>query len=103
MLFIGLHIYLYSTPCAFFILALIPYAMLMLHAMIFTLLSMEVSAVSRGAVSSECPREVYVKLCWSDWTASLPPEWTIFHPLNARYIPLHDRHHDDDDDVLSSN
>ena len=66
--------------------------------MIFTLLSIEVPAVLRGAVSNECPREVYVKLGWSDWTANLPPEWSIFQPLNARYIPLHDRYQDDDDD-----
>ncbi len=97
MLFVCLHIYIYSTPYGFTRVALIPYGMLTLHAMIFTVLSMEVSAASKGAVSNECPREVYVKLGWSDWSASLPPEWTIFHPLNARYIPLHDRNLEDEE------
>ena len=106
MLYMCLHIYIYSTPYGFFRLALIPYALLIVHSMLFTLLSIEVSALSRGAVSSECPREVYVKLGWSDWTSSLPHEWTIFHPLNARYIPLHDRNHEDDSSdfmIMNSN
>ena len=83
-------------------LAFIPYILLMMHAMIFTLL-MEVSSIVRGAVSTEFPREVYMKLSWSDWTGNLPPEWTIFHPLNARYIPLHDRANADDDSVDGNN
>ena len=98
VLFMTLHIYVYSTPYGFARIALVPYCLLVTHAMIFTLLSIEVPAVLRGAVSNECPREVYVKLGWSDWTANLPPEWSIFQPLNARYIPLYDRYQDDDDD-----
>ncbi len=62
------------------------------------LLAIEVPAVARGAVSFECPREVYVKLNWNENPAALPGDWTIFLPLNARYIPLHDRIFDDDDD-----
>jgi len=68
------------------------------HASIFTLLALEVPAYSKGAVSLECPREVYVKLNWSEWSAGLPKDWTMFLPLNARYIPLHDRNRDNTSD-----
>jgi hypothetical protein len=68
--------------------------------MIFTVLALEVPASSRGAVSLDCPREVYSQLSWNEWTANLPNEWTIFMPLNSRYIPLHDRHIIDGNDDL---
>lgn len=68
----------------------------MVHNIIFTLLALEVPASSRGAISVECPREVYSQLSWSEWSANLPSEWTLFLPLNSRYIPLHDRNNDDD-------
>ena len=99
MVFVWFHLYIYSSPCGgFYKVALISYVMLIIHAMIFVLLSIEVSAFRRGAVSHhDNPREVYVKLTWSDWTSNLPPEWTIFHPLNARYIPLPDRLYGDDE------
>jgi len=63
----------------------------MVHAMLFCLLAYEVPALRRGAMSLECPREVYNQVGWSEWTASLPQEWTLFLPLNSRYIPMHDR------------
>jgi len=69
----------------------------MCHNMIFTILALEVPASARGSMSLECPREVYNLVSWSEWTASLPGEWTIFLPLNSRYIPLHDRHQEDED------
>lgn len=61
------------------------------------LLAIEVPAVTRGVVSFECPREVHVKLSWNENPGTLPNDWTIFLPLNARYIPLHDLNFDDDD------
>ena len=98
----------------------------MVHNILFTLLALEVNASIRGAVSVECPREVYAQLSWSEWSgenclfpsffltlsfspsllisksifviiANLPSEWTLFLPLNSRYIPHHDRNQDDDD------
>jgi hypothetical protein len=42
-------------------------------------------------MSIDCPREVYNLVSWSEWTAALPQEWTLFLPLNSRYIPMHDR------------
>jgi len=97
LLFVGYHIYFYSVPYGFFDVAMIPFDLLMCHNMIFTILALEVPASARGSMSLECPREVYNLVSWSEWTASLPGEWTIFLPLNSRYIPLHDRHQEDED------
>eukprot|EP01083_Nonionella_stella_P143863 447987_1 len=69
---------------------------LMVHNMLFSLVALEIPAVSKGAISIECPGEVYSQLSWSDWSSNLPSEWTMFLPLNSRYIPLHDRKQDDD-------
>ncbi len=63
----------------------------MVHAMLYTVLALEVSAFSRGAVSFEFPREVYAKLSWPTWGSSIPNDWSLFMPLNSRYIPIHDR------------
>merc|ERR1719476_1060451 len=89
--FIAYHVYLFSVPYGFFGIALIPWFLLMVHAMLFTILKFEVSAISRGAVSQECPREVYNRVSWPQFIAALPQEWTIFLPLNSRYIPIHDQ------------
>ena len=97
------HIYFYSIPYGYFNIALIPLFFFMLQAMLYTILALELPAASRGVVNMECPREVYNRLSWPEWTGSLPIEWTLFLPLNSRYIPLHDRVIDtervsDDDD-----
>ena len=63
----------------------------MMHSMIFTVISLEIPASSRGAVSLESPREVYSKLSWPEWSAGIPQDWTLFLPLNSRYVPIHDR------------
>jgi len=63
----------------------------MIHSMIFTVISLELPAWSRGAVSMDSPREVYSKLSWPEWSAGIPQDWTLFLPLNSRYIPIHDR------------
>ena len=89
--FLAYHFYLYSIPYGFFDVALIPWICLMLHSMIYTVIALEVPASSRGAVSIESPREVYTKLSWPEWTAGIPADWTLFMPLNSRYIPIHDR------------
>jgi hypothetical protein len=89
--FLGFHFYFYTVPYGYFDCALIPLFFLMVHAMIYSLLAFEIPAARRGAVSLECPREVYSRVSWPEWTASLPQEWTLFLPLNSRYVPLHDR------------
>ncbi|KAL7493466.1 hypothetical protein ACHAWT_002462 [Skeletonema menzelii] len=88
--FLGYHLYFYSVPYGFFDVALIPLFMFLVHAMLYTILAFEVCAAS-GVISVETPREVYNKLSWPEWSANLPSEWTMFLPLNARHIPLHDR------------
>jgi len=89
--FLCFHFYVYSVPYGFFDCAFIPFFFMMLHAMLYSLLAFEIPAARRGATSLECPREVYSRISWPEWTASLPQEWTLFLPLNSRYIPLHDR------------
>ena len=58
--------------------------------MLYTILAFEVSSAASSVISVETPREVYNKLSWPEWTAQLPSEWTMFLPLNARHIPVHD-------------
>lgn len=89
--FLAYHFYLYSVPYGFFDVAIIPWTLVMMHSMIFTVISLEIPASSRGAVSLESPREVYSKLSWPEWSAGIPQDWTLFLPLNSRYVPIHDR------------
>jgi hypothetical protein len=89
--FISYHCYVYSVPYGFFEVALIIWSLLMFHVMTYTVIALEIPAFGRGAVSSEFPREVYSKLSWPEWTSSIPSDWTVFLPLNSRYIPIHDR------------
>lgn len=64
---------------------------MLLHSMLYTVLALELPSSSRGVVSLEHPREVYSKLSWPEWTAGTPQDWTLFLPLNSRYIPIHDQ------------
>jgi hypothetical protein len=89
--FVIYHVYIYSVPYGFFDVALIPWSLLMLHTMLFTIIALELPSSARGAVSLESPREVYAKLSWPTWSSAIPEEWTLFFPLNSRYIPIHDR------------
>lgn len=101
--FLCYHIYFYSVPYGFFDVALIAWFLFMLHAMFFTVISLEVPGSARGVVSLEYPREVYSRLSWPAWSASLPNEWSLFLPLNSRYIPLHDRQLGDSDNSDANN
>ena len=64
--------------------------------MCFVVLAFEVPLTSNnggsgGIIGPDCPREVYNRLGWREWSAGIPGEWTLFLPLNSRYAPLHDR------------
>ncbi len=85
------HVYFYSVPYAFFDVALIPLFFFMVHAMLFTIIGLEVPKSALGVLSVACPREVFNKLSWQEPSAAIPQEWTIFLPLNSRLNPLHDR------------
>jgi len=92
------------VPYAYFGLAIFPLFCFDSHAMFYCVLALEIPAIKKGAVSLECPREVYNLLSWPDFESALPPDWTIFLPVNSRYAPLHDREveneeDNDDDDV----
>lgn len=88
---VAYHLYFYSVPYGFFDVALIPLFSFLMHSMLYTILAFEVPTAASGVISVDSPREVYNKLSWPVWSAQLPSEWTMFLPLNARHIPLHDR------------
>uniref|UniRef100_A0A7S4MZ70 Uncharacterized protein n=1 Tax=Odontella aurita TaxID=265563 RepID=A0A7S4MZ70_9STRA len=85
------HLYFHSVPYGYFDVALIPLFLFMVQTMAYTLLVLEVPASRRGVISAECPREVYNRLSWPEWSAGWPHEWTVFLPLNSRNAPLYDR------------
>ncbi|KAL3766668.1 hypothetical protein ACHAWU_003424 [Discostella pseudostelligera] len=94
MYFFCYHVYFYSVPYGFFDIGLVPLFFFGVHAMLFTILGLEVPNSARGVLSVSCPREVYNRLSWQEPSAAIPQEWTIFLPLNSRLIPLHDRSRD---------
>ena len=92
------HVYFYSVPYGYFGLALLPLMCFVFHAMFWCVIVLEVPALRKGAVSIECPREVFNALSWPQFTAALPPDWSVFLPINNRYTPLQDRDDDDESD-----
>jgi len=93
--FASYHVYFYSIPYGYFDVALYPLFFFMLHAMLYTVLAFEVPAAGRGTISMECPREVYTRVAWGEWNATMPAEWTLFLPINSRSLPLYDVEIDD--------
>ena len=89
--FVLYHIYFYSIPYGWFDVALIPWFLFLVQAMGYTIIALEIPAAARGAISAECPREVYNKLAWAEWSSAIPPEFTLFLPLNSRHTSLYDR------------
>lgn len=89
--FVCYHAYFYSVPYGFFGVALIPLFFFIIHAMLYTIIGLEVPKSARGVLSVACPREVFNRLSWQAPSAAIPQEWTIFLPLNSRLNPLHDR------------
>ena len=89
--FVLYHFYFLSIPCGWFDVALIPWFLFLIQAMAYTIIALEIPAAARGAMSAECPREVYNKLAWAEWSSAVPQEFTLFLPLNSRHTPLYDR------------
>ena len=88
--FVGYHIYFYSVGYGYFGMMLGPLFCFSCHAMFYCVMVLEVPALNKGSVSLECPREVFTRMSWPAFTSSLPHDWTIFMPLNSRYIPIND-------------
>jgi len=90
--FVFLSIYIKSRPFGFFQPAVMVWHFSIVHAMIYCILAFEGPAFLRGKVSLEHPREIYSKIQPSDQnTYGLSSEWSLFYPLNARYVPIEDR------------
>lgn len=89
--FLFFHFYLYGFTYGFFEPALLLTSVLTLHAMVFCLVHMEVPASTRLEVSYDTPRALFSTLPWNAWSASLPPSWTLFLPLNERAQTIYEQ------------
>lgn len=82
--FVLFHCYFYYYAYGFLALAAAAHWVLLLHAMLYTLIKLEVPALARGEVSFEHPRACHVSLPWPVFGAALPPSWSLFVPPNTR-------------------
>ena len=89
--FVLYHVYFLSTPYPWSDVALVPWFLFLVQAMAYSIIALEVPAAARGAMSVECPREVYNRLAWAEWSATMPQIYSLFLPLNSRHTPLYDR------------
>ena len=83
------HIYLYSFPMGFHMLALSCLMTSMGYLMIFCLRNYEKAAYNRGVVSIEQPRAFSNIISWPTWNHSISPDVTLFMPLQARSTPVY--------------
>ena len=89
--FVLYHVYFLSMPYPWLEVALVPWFLFLVQAMAYSIIALEVPAAARGAMSIECPREVYNRLAWAEWSATVPQIYSLFLPLNSRHTPLYDR------------
>lgn len=90
--FLCFNIYINSTPFGFFHLATMAWHFFIVHAMSFCILAFEVPAFLRGRVSIDHPRELHSRIEQNDWNIhDFSSEWSLFFPLNSRYVPIEDR------------
>jgi hypothetical protein len=85
LLFLFFHFYFHSFAYGYFFGVLGIVAILMFANMLYCVHKLEVPALTRGSVSFEHPRELFVELGWPTWSAALPPSFTLFHPLNGEW------------------
>jgi hypothetical protein len=98
LLFLFFHFYFHSFAYGYFFGVLGVVAILMFANMLYCVHKLEVPALTRGSVSFEHPRELFVELGWPSWSAALPPSFTLFHPLNGEWRGVFQ---EDDDDVIA--
>jgi hypothetical protein len=74
--FLMFHLYFFSTPYGFFGEFLLGTFLLMLHAMLYSVLYLELPACQRGDVSFEQPRYAPPgETCWSEGPLCTPKWW----------------------------
>lgn len=84
------HFYSFSNPAGFDNAALMTFTMATFGLILFTLRKMEYPAYMRGDVMIEQPRGLYNSLPYSYNGIFLPPEFTIFMPVNQRARSAYD-------------
>lgn len=84
------HVYLYSFPMGFHMLALMCLMCFVGYLMIFCLRHYEKQAFNRGVVSSDQPRAFSNHISWPTWTHSIAPDFTLFMPVQMRSTNIYD-------------
>lgn len=85
------QIYFLAVPYGFFNLALIALWAASGFWMGLFVLVFETRALRRGEISEDSPRGYYSLLVNPTWNRSLPPLWTLFHPLNVESRNIYDQ------------
>jgi len=84
------HVYLYSFPMGYHMLALMCLMCFVGYLMIFCLRHYEKQAFNRGVVSSDQPRAFSNHISWPTWTHSIAPDFTLFMPVQMRSTNIYD-------------
>ncbi len=78
------HIYVFSCPMGFHMLALSTMLLFVTYLCLFSLRKFEKPAYYRGAISSEQPRAFFNLTSWPTWNFGLAPDFTVFMPVQLR-------------------
>lgn len=84
LLFLLYHVYYYSFPSGFHLLALTVMSFLIMALMTHCVRVYEVKAYRQGLVSFEQPRMIYTNMPWPAWRYDIAPDYSIFMPMNSR-------------------
>jgi len=83
-LFLIYHFYLYSCPGGFHSLALLVMFLFLAWLMAATVRKYEVPGFARGDISIEAPRALINMVPWPTWQQALPPDESLFQPVQRR-------------------
>jgi len=84
------HVYLYSFPMGFHMLALMCLMSFVGYLMIFCLRHYESKAYNRGVVTGDQPRAFSNRVSWPQWSHSIAPDFTLFMPVQVRSTNIYD-------------
>jgi hypothetical protein len=83
-LYLLYHVYYYSYPSGFHLVALTVLAFLVLATMTHCIRVYEAKAYRQGLVTYEQPRMLYAQMPWPTWRYDIAPDYSMFMPLNHR-------------------
>lgn len=78
------HVYYYSYPSGFHLMALSVLAFLVVATMVHCIRVYETKAYRQGLVNHEQPRMLYAQMPWPTWRYDIAPDYSMFMPLNYR-------------------